>query len=159
MKTCTKCGISKDESEYYKKYAECKVCSNLRSKLWAKQHPECAKKRYQNWRKKRRFYEILKSARQYARVSGHLPCNATEEDLECAFNGKCVLCGFEENPDERRLVMFFSVAPKTSLVMDHSHKTGNFRGFLCNHCNSMLGLSGDSPELLRKAALYLEERQ
>lgn len=41
---------------------------------------------------------------------------------------------------------------------DHNHRTGQFRGWLCHQCNVALGLLQDSPELLRKAANYVESR-
>ena len=44
------------------------------------------------------------------------------------------------------------------LCIDHNHETGKVRGVLCGNCNSALGLTKDSPELLRKLATYLEER-
>lgn len=54
-------------------------------------------------------------------------------------NGNCELCGTTER-----------------LVWDHSHKTGKFRGTLCGTCNSGLGMLRDDPDLLRKAAAYVE---
>jgi hypothetical protein len=42
-------------------------------------------------------------------------------------------------------------------VLDHSHKTGLFRGWLCNSCNSGLGQFGDDIELLQKAIDYLKK--
>lgn len=45
------------------------------------------------------------------------------------------------------------------LSIDHSHETGQIRGLLCSNCNRGLGMYKDSPDLLRKAALYLEENK
>jgi hypothetical protein len=42
------------------------------------------------------------------------------------------------------------------LAVDHNHKTGKVRKLLCHNCNRGLGLLMDSPELLRKAANYIE---
>ena len=40
--------------------------------------------------------------------------------------------------------------------IDHDHGTGNVRGVLCHACNVSLGLFGDDPVRLRRAADYLE---
>lgn len=42
------------------------------------------------------------------------------------------------------------------LYLDHDHKTGKLRGFLCNNCNRGLGFFKDSAALLRRAADYLD---
>ena len=42
------------------------------------------------------------------------------------------------------------------ICWDHDHKTGLFRGWLCNRCNRTLGFVYDNPELLRNLANYLE---
>jgi len=44
------------------------------------------------------------------------------------------------------------------LRWDHSHKTGLYRGTLCNTCNMGLGSFGDDVERLRAAVRYVEER-
>ncbi|MET8951477.1 endonuclease domain-containing protein [Streptomyces sp. NPDC004393] len=45
-------------------------------------------------------------------------------------------------------------APATQV--DQSHETGRVRGVLCFNCNSGLGLLGDDPEAMHRAADYLE---
>ena len=50
------------------------------------------------------------------------------------------------DPDSRK---------KVTWVLDHNHKTGKFRGWLCNTCNSALGWLDDDPIKLRRALAYL----
>lgn len=51
------------------------------------------------------------------------------------------------NKGKKSVVHFF---------IDHDHETGIIRGLLCDDCNLALGRFKDSPELLRKAAHYLD---
>lgn len=43
-----------------------------------------------------------------------------------------------------------------NLALDHSHATGTLRGCLCYRCNTAIGHMRDRPDLLRRAADYLE---
>ena len=45
-----------------------------------------------------------------------------------------------------------------SYHIDHNHNTAAIRGLLHPMCNKGLGMFRDKPELLRKAAMYLEEK-
>jgi hypothetical protein len=42
------------------------------------------------------------------------------------------------------------------LILDHEHSTNLARGFLCHHCNLIIGHAHDDPEILKAAAQYLE---
>ena len=57
--------------------------------------------------------------------------------------GRCALCDMQ-----------FSSGRDAQI--DHCHAVGAVRGLLCSQCNVGLGAFRDRPELLRKAAAYLE---
>lgn len=50
-------------------------------------------------------------------------------------------------------------AESKGLHVDHCHKTGAVRAFLCRACNFAIGFLKDSPELCHKAAEYLREHE
>jgi len=55
--------------------------------------------------------------------------------------GACYLCG---STQER------------NLAVDHCHASGNVRKLLCSMCNQALGLFKDNPDVLIKAAEYVQ---
>lgn len=60
-------------------------------------------------------------------------------------NGRCKICNTHQ------------IYLKTSLVVDHCHKTGHVRGLLCNACNLGIGLLKDKVEVLEKALIYIRK--
>jgi hypothetical protein len=46
--------------------------------------------------------------------------------------------------------------PETVLRLDHDHKTGVFRGWLCHQCNTGLGMLGDTRAALLRTLAYLD---
>lgn len=71
-----------------------------------------------------------------------------------AQGGVCAICG---QPERIRMKIRGETTVKTTLSIDHCHETGVIRGLLCNSCNVGLGVFGDSPDVLRLAAQYLEQ--
>ena len=45
---------------------------------------------------------------------------------------------------------------RNGITLDHNHKTGKFRGWLCSNCNTALGLVQESKQILRALIKYLE---
>ncbi len=169
MKTCTKCGEEKELGDFSPDkrktdghYARCKECrvedcrkhrEENREKVresarkWAYVNKEHVEKNMTEWRKKNRWKTILQQSRSAAKRCGHLPCNANAGQIEAAFTGFCEICGVPEAECNRRL------------HMDHDHKTGEFRGFLCGKCNKAIGLFNDSEEVLVNALHFIMTSQ
>jgi len=100
-------------------------------KDWAGRHPD-----------KLREYGRRSRLVQTCKLAG-ITVEQYERALERS-GGFCEICG--KRPEKRRI------------SIDHGHKTGKFRGLICNRCNTILGLSDDSSTILYKCANYLLER-
>jgi hypothetical protein len=146
-KICTKCGIEKELSEFYKhsgrcKYgvsSQCKSCSIDAAKkthLKNLSNPDyvlkCAKILKNGWLK--RLYGIT--------------LNQYNELLESQ-NGACAICGKRETATGT-----YSNKIR-SLAVDHNHVTGKIRGLLCYDCNTSLGKFKDNIKILQSAINYL----
>lgn len=46
---------------------------------------------------------------------------------------------------------------RNGIVVDHNHKTGKFRGWLCSNCNTIIGLSDEDTKRLHKIIDYINE--
>ena len=57
----------------------------------------------------------------------------------------CQCCGRDVN-----------VVPGKKLIIDHDHKTDEFRGWICDSCNTGIGKLGDNIEGVLNAIRYLE---
>jgi hypothetical protein len=135
MKKCTKCGIEKPQSEFYKdksrpsgKRSSCKNCDKLKSHLWRKADPH---KTRECWRasKLKKKYNIT---------------NQQYEDMKIEQNDCCAICN---------VVLGFGHLS----AIDHCHKTGKVRGLLCRNCNLLLGNAKDNIDILKSAQIYLKK--
>lgn len=138
MFKCTKCKVSKSETEFYsnKKNRDgitsvCKQCSDAYTKEWSKNNKE----KYNVIQKRSRLF------RYYGVTLEWFYTTLEEQDFSCA------VCGIEKCTTGRE----FSV--------DHCHKTGEVRGILCHSCNVALGHVGDSVERLTQLIAYLDRHK
>jgi hypothetical protein len=69
----------------------------------------------------------------------------THSVIEKLIKAGCMICGKRRLRSKERRI----------LCLDHDHKTGRFRGILCNGCNTALGQFGDNPRIVQKALDYL----
>lgn len=70
------------------------------------------------------------------------------EEMLTEQGGCCALCGKPPKPGGKRNA--------GRLHVDHDHATGRVRRLLCNNCNHGLGTFFDDPDLMRRAADYIE---
>jgi hypothetical protein len=70
------------------------------------------------------------------------------DEMHSRQSGVCLICSQPETSMRKDRLRKLSV--------DHDHATGKIRGLLCSECNIGIGKFKDSPDLLRKAASYLE---
>lgn len=66
--------------------------------------------------------------------------------------GCCAICGLQASSYNKH-----PKEDKTTLHLDHCHKTGKIRGLLCTRCNKGLGSFSDNSDNLIKASIYLKE--
>jgi hypothetical protein len=89
-----------------------------------------------------RVRQLLQSIEWQARKFGYMKCTATAGEVVAAYTGSCVVC-----------------KAIGKMHIDHCHRTGKFRGWLCRGCNHAIGHARDSPDVLRGLADYLDVTQ
>jgi len=165
-KKCKKCGGTE-----FGKHGECKICvavsmkkyhlahkEEIRAynKKWRTENKERKRKYDKEWRTKNKKRKGECNKRWRDKNKERLAAWFRENDLKKKYgltiedykemiasqNGVCAICGHPPNSKG------FSV--------DHKHETGKVRGLLCSKCNIVIGLLGDSPELLKAALEYLQ---
>lgn len=144
MKKCSKCGIEKEITEFYKfkmgdgLQSYCKLYNSITRK----QRHEKNKLRENEQTKK--WHEKHKEAKRDSRLK--IKFNISPEDYEQLLeeqNNVCAICG--------------NSAGKRRLAIDHNHETQEIRGLFCIKCNTGIGLFNENVEILKLAIKYLEK--
>ena len=150
MRTCNKCGETKQENLFVKQMVKgvpgfrnvCKHCKNVKARK-ANQDPETYKlRRAQNdaWRKANPEKVLMSKRRAWWAQNGIDPDRA--QALVESHDGKCDICKTTDNRGK-------------ALAVDHCHATGRIRGIVCDNCNLALALLKDNPNIIQQAYEYL----
>jgi hypothetical protein len=145
---------SRNSKEYSKKYREKnRERLYLYKKAWVAKNKDKVKGYYEKEqqinpevkrkRARRSYHKNRESILDRIRLRKYGIDGETFRTISKKQGNKCLVCNkaFNNNPN-----------------VDHSHRTGKIRGLLCSDCNCALGFAFDSPELLRRMADYLEEK-
>lgn len=140
-KQCATCKEIKPVSEFRPQPKDktglrpwCKPCDRMKNKHSYERHREkrLAKARIANKTEHRRKWNREYQAQRLRKMRNEAATRL--RPTQCEICGKrCVVC------------------------FDHDHENGEFRGWLCDTCNRVLGLVHDDPITLRKLADYLED--
>lgn len=143
MKVCVHCGktrkmesFPRNRNSYDGRHTTCKSCMKTYQPKYVP-----GKNRETN---SRRYWANPEAARDRRLSAKHGVPIGTYAKMLSAQGGVCAICGRDSNPG------------KTRFALDHNHVTNEVRGLLCTCCNQAIGQLQDSPDLLRKAAAYLE---
>ena len=175
MKRCTKCGIDKELSEFYKDSSRkdghmsaCKECDRSKNKKWAKANPEKAAKRSQKWAKanpeKRKEYSkkhYHQNKEYHKQKSEAYRKNNSEKIKNKVYLQKYNITLEQYNSMYAHQNGCCAICGKhqdsfsSALHVDHCHSTKEVRGLLCFQCNTAIGKFNDNISLLLKAVEYL----
>lgn len=145
MKQCSTCGVEKPGTDFYPQKgrtdgltSDCKTCRAVRSDTQYRRLTEAQKVR------RREYARVYRFTKTYGITPMEYDTMLDTQD------GVCALCG---RPETR-------VDPRTGkvygLAVDHDHLTHQVRSLLCHSCNLSIGRLQDDPDLLRRAADYIE---
>lgn len=151
---CSKCKKVKPEDQFSacKKNVNrnfrtswCNTCRNLKSKAWREANPDKVKSHNTKYRE------------LHPGKSTEYSIGVTLDEKRAMFAAQGSVCGICRSHAHGTKHSKRDPNDVVAWCADHDHKTGKFRGVLCQRCNHALGLVGDSVELLKKLIKYLEK--
>jgi len=106
---------------------------------------ECTKEKSRSYHNKRMLYDTeYKLAKKSAYLKNEYGLTLSQYIEKLQAQKYCAICGVE----------LFTNDPNSHL--DHCHKTGKLRDFLCGNCNRGIGSFKDNIQSLEKAIQYLK---
>ena len=150
-KACRTCGEVKALAEFSpdlrardRRYSTCKGCMAARRRATYAADPEAGREYMRNW--KADNPGARREANRKADIPRRFGISVYEYDARKSEVTHCGICGTDD-PGVK------------GWSLDHCHSTGKIRKFLCNNCNTGLGLFRDDPERLIRAAEYILEHR
>ena len=146
--------VDPEKRRKWRKTPKARAAARAAQKRYRRKHPDKVRARHTRYRANNRAKVLAAQKRRYAKNNTRRciqvinalarkdglpqmdPATVTHKPLD----GRCQLCH----------------KPKRRLGIDHDHKTGRFRGWLCHNCNSAIGLLGEDVELLERVIAYLK---
>ncbi len=163
MKTCTRCKIPKELSNFSKNRTftgglnvYCRNCQSEYTAEYKLKNPNKKKESYiKNKVKIRERAKIYRQNNPDACKNTFLKkeYGITLNDFKLKLKEQNNVCAICEQPEQAT----YKGIKKKDLAVDHCHKTGEIRGLLCSKCNTGLGVFKESPELLNSAIKYLKK--
>jgi hypothetical protein len=158
LKWCPTCKHLLPVGEFHKNmrawdglYDRCKVCNSAVSNAWHRKRAEDPVYR---------AAKNLRAAQFRAAARGSEKQRRANKDYNLRQNYGITLADFEAmlaSQDGRCAICLGFFPSEFETHADHDHSTGRVRGLLCNSCNNGLGRFRDDPDILRRAAAYLEQ--
>jgi hypothetical protein len=143
---CTRCKETKPAAKFNREKRKknglqswCRECMKFNNRRYYAKDPGGCVSRSRQWQ--RDNPEKVKQMRERSRFARY---GITQDDFAQIVERQGGVCAICQNGDRE-------------LVIDHCHDTGEVRGALCNKCNKGIGLLGDDPEAMIRAASYLRE--
>ena len=139
-KSCRDCGDEKELDQFplqkggrFGRHPLCKACRSAQERRRYERDRDAILERQRNSASR-------KEAARWSQMKKRTGVTRQQYlDAHHAQNGCCAICG----------------ESSSVLRADHDHRTGAFRGLLCDRCNLALGCFLDDPPRLRSAATYL----
>lgn len=162
MKTCNRCGGQFPIDHFHKNKASkdgrlgiCRGCVAVRQRAYVEANAESIAAKLKVYHQANRTKLLAQQKAYKEKNRGAFAIRKREKSTGFSVSlfaatlkhqgHCCAICGIA-----------FRNLTKRHQHADHCHATGEPRGVLCLTCNTGLGKFGDNPELLRRAAAYLE---